>query len=99
MDLFDFAETQARQSDPETSHVGATSIDSKLVGLRRIFVDTCRRIGGGTAKEIERACELDGQSESVRKRAKECLDRGFVRIREARKCRVTGNLASVYEVV
>lgn len=100
MDLFEFAESQARSTDPETSHLGSLSIESSLVGLRRKFVETCRRIKGGTAQEIAaEACDCPREAESVRKRAKECLDRGFVRIREARKCRVTGSLASVYEVV
>ena len=100
MDLFDFAETQARATDPATSQIGAIAIEHKLHGLRRKFVDTCRRIGGGTALEIAaEACDCPREAESVRKRAKECVDRGWVRISEARKCRVTGALASVYQCV
>jgi hypothetical protein len=101
MDLFDFAETQARTNDPETSHLGAMSIESKLSGLRRKFAETCRRIGGGTAQEIAaEACDCPREAESVRKRAKECVDLGFVRISgSARRCRVTNSLAMVYEAI
>jgi hypothetical protein len=100
MDLFDFAETQARATDPETSHLGAMSIESKLSGLRRKFAETCRRIGGGTAQEIAaEACDCPREAESIRKRAKECVDLGLVKITHLRKCKVTGSLAMVYEVV
>jgi hypothetical protein len=100
MDLFDYAEAQARATDPQTSQLGAIAIEHKLHGLRRKFVDTCRRIKGGTAQEIAaEACDCPREAESVRKRAKEVCDRGWCKIVSARKCRVTGSLASVYEVV
>lgn len=96
MDLFEYA----RLSDPVTSELGGLSIESKLVGLRRKFTETCRRIGGGTAQEIAaEAADCPREAESIRKRAKECVDLGFVKVADqARKCRVTGSMAMVYEV-
>lgn len=90
-----------RPSDPATSHVAADEVASKLAGLRREFVEGVRRCGGSaTANEAAAAMSGDHSiRESIRKRAKECVDRGLVKIEAARVCNVSGSLATVYEVV
>lgn len=62
-----------------------------------------------TAQEVaERAVEIDDETkirqvfakrESVRKRARELVDCGWVKVCESRECRVTGQSANTYEVV
>ncbi len=44
MDLFDWA---ARTNDPVDSQIAAKVIKPNLPKLRRMFVDSCRALGGG----------------------------------------------------
>lgn len=100
-DLFDWADANlARQSDPPTSAIAAAKVESKLSGLRLQFVAGVKRCGGSaTAKEAAVAMSANPEVvESIRKRAKECVDMGFVSLLEARKCRVSGNACLVYIV-
>ena len=101
MDLFEFSETQFRSSDPETSRAAAVALESRLSGLRAKFVEGVKRCGGSaTAKEAAVAMTRNPEMvESIRKRARECLDRGAVKVIGQRGCRVSGNVSQVYEVV
>jgi hypothetical protein len=92
----------ARESDADTSHVAATKVRPKLVGLRQTFVEVLGTLGQATANEVAAAAVGGGlvfNAESIRKRAQELVDLGFVRVVGSRVCSVTGNAASVYEVV
>ena len=99
-ELFDWADSQsiARQSDPDTSHIAAANVESKLSGLRAMFVEGVRRCGGSaTAKEAANAMSRNPEVvESIRKRAKECVTMGVVTCGESRKCKVSGNACLVY---
>ena len=100
-ELFDWAESNlARQSDPQTSAIAAEKIESKLSGLRLQFVAGVRRCGGSaTAKEAAVAMSANPEVvESIRKRAKECVEAGAVSIGQVRKCKVSGNACLVYVV-
>ena len=91
----------ARESDPETSHAAATKVRPKLVGLRQTFVEVLKSLGQATANEVAAAAVGAGlvvNAESIRKRAQELVDLGWVRVVGSRTCAVTGNSASVYEV-
>ena len=97
--LFDWYDANiARQSDPQTSAIAAANVESKLSGLRLQFVAGVRRCGGSaTAKESAVAMSANPEVvESIRKRAKECVDMGFVSLLEPRKCKVSGNACLVY---
>jgi hypothetical protein len=100
-DLFDWANSLSRQSDPATSHVAAANIEASLSGLRSKFVEGVRRCGGNaTAKEAAVAMTRNPELvESIRKRAKECVDRGAVKCDGQRVCRVSGNTCTVYRVI
>lgn len=50
-------------------------------------------------ESIERVQQVMAKRESVRKRAKELVDCGWVKVCESRECRVTGQSANTYEVV
>lgn len=89
LSLFD-ASPIARQSDPETSQIAAADIEPKLSGCRREFVERLRVLGAATAQEV-----ADG-NETIRKRAKECERMGWIVNAGARRCRVTGKMATVY---
>lgn len=104
MDLLDWAETQkiARITDPDTSHIAAGSVCSKLVGLRLEFLRGLDLCGGiATANEAAAAISSDhSHRESIRKRAKECVDNGRACVLEVRrKCKVTGNMCRLYQLV
>lgn len=100
MDLFGWADSLSRKSDPETSHAAEVAVEGKLSGLRASFVEGIRRCGGSaTAKEAAVAMSRNPELvESIRKRAKECVDRGFVTCGESRKCKVSGNACLVYSI-
>lgn len=90
----------ARESDPVTSHAGASHVRPKLVGLRAVFVETLRLLGRGTANEVAAAAVgagLVGNAESVRKRAKELVDLHWIKVVGSRPCSVTGCDADVFE--
>lgn len=88
----------ARPSDPITSHVAAASVQPKLSGRRAEFVDCLRRIGRpATAQEIAALADVRIR-ESVRKRAKECVNLGYVSEVGTKRCDVTGTMAMTYWV-
>lgn len=101
--LLDWAESQAlaRASDPQTSVAAAEGIVPKLAGLRAKFVEGVRLCGGqATAKEAANAVSDNPEVvDSVRKRARECVERGFVRVVGQKVCDISRQSASVYEVV
>ena len=70
-----------RRNDPVESVDAAEEIQSKLSALRAVFVKVVGILQPCTAKEVQAYVEREGlhpEPESVRKRAKECLDRGLV---------------------
>lgn len=96
MDLFDWA---ARTTDPQESHEAARVIRPNLPKLRRMFVESCRQLGGGTAQEIAWHATTDATvRESIRKRATECVRDGLVYRSVQRQCKVTGQVARVFVV-
>lgn len=96
-DLFDWA---ARTTDPVESQIAAKVIKPNLPKLRRMFVDSCRALGGGTAQEIAWHATTDATvRESIRKRATECVRDGLVYRSVQRQCKVTGQVARVFVVV
>jgi hypothetical protein len=89
----------ARPSDPQTSQLAAANIEPKLTDRQAEFIACLRLIGHpSTAQEIARRAP-ESTRESVRKRAAECVRRGFVKQVGERKCAVTGNVASTYWIL
>lgn len=100
----------ARASDPGTSPKAAAKVEPKLKGTRQVFYRTLKRSSIPlTAKEVAaEAVPLDGKvsvdtvidmRDTLRKRARELVNLGYVRKVGSRICRVTGSEAAVYEVV
>lgn len=90
LSLFDHAAT-CRKSDSPTSKESAKTVEPKLAGLRVEFVRRLREIG-----EPSTANEVAGGNESLRKRAKECVELGLVNVLGTKCCRVTGQKAAIY---
>ncbi len=89
----------ARTSDPVTSHMGASHVTSKLTETQARFVAILRRCNRPmTAEEVADEPEhMDASARiTLRKRAKECLDKGAIVVVGRRKCRITGNAARVF---
>lgn len=86
----------ARTSDPITSQLAAVNVAPKLSGRRAEFVACLKAIGRpATAQEI--AAQADVRiRESVRKRAKECVNLGYVAEIGTKRCDVTGTMAMTY---
>jgi predicted HTH transcriptional regulator len=85
-----------RPSDPQTSQLAAANIEPKLTDRQAAFVACLKLMGHpSTAQEIAQMARPEIR-ESVRKRAAECVRRGFVKQVGERKCAVTGNVASTY---
>lgn len=91
----------ARLSDPETSQESAAATELRCSHLRAKFVEGCRKRGGSaTAKEAGYAITANPElAESIRKRARECVELGVVRVAGKRQCAISGNASQVYEVV
>ncbi len=91
----------ARRTDPETSQESADATELRCSHLRAKFVEGCRKRGGSaTAKEAGYAITANPElAESIRKRARECVELGVVRIAGKRQCAISGNASQVYEVV
>lgn len=89
-----------RLSDPVTSWDSAKKTSESLKGRRRQFVDGLIACGGSATANEAASAITDNYSlrESIRKRAAECLDRGYVHLAGTRECKVTGNNCQVYEV-
>jgi len=97
-----------RRTDPETSQQAAAQFASNLNAKQAEFVAAARALRQATAAEVAAyAVPLEiGQTtaglckrETVRKRASELVKLGWIRVVGVRKCDITGNAASVYEVV
>jgi hypothetical protein len=90
----------ARAVDPETSHLAARQVDRQQ--LMRHFVAAVAGLGKCTAAEVRQFYVDAGltidRAESIRKRASEAAKAGQVRICGRRRCQVTNNFATVYEV-
>lgn len=97
MELLDWAESQARKCDPQTSKEAAVKLQPLLSGLHLTFLRLLGALGQATANEVAVA-NGTRNTESIRKRAGELLRRGKIRIVGVRDCKVTGSKASVYEV-
>jgi hypothetical protein len=97
--LFSFA----RSSDPQTSKQSAIDTSLVVAGMRAMFVEAVRNAGHATANEAASVYRNDPDSihlsESVRKRASECLRLRLVRVVGTRACKVTGRSAQIYEVI
>jgi hypothetical protein len=98
----------SRRSDPETSKKAEARVD--LVGNFKLFVDALSKSNyPQTAQEVAAdAIPFDpeipvgttlAKRESVRKRAKELVNRKVIRVKGTRICQVTGNESTTYEVV
>ena len=83
----------ARASDPKTSKQAADIIRPKLSGLRAEFVARLKVLKVATAQEVAAG------KESLRKRAKELVDLGAIKVVGVKECSVTGKNATAYEVV
>jgi hypothetical protein len=97
-----------RRTDPETSQQAAAQVASNLNAKQAEFVAAARALRQATAAEVAAyAVPLEiGQTtaglckrETIRKRASELVKLGWIRVVGVRKCDITGNAASVYEVV
>ena len=104
----------ARASNPEPSHLAAAQIKSGLTSMQALFVSILRQTKRPmTAHEVAAMAIVMGPSdrieavmqrrETLRKRAGELVERdgksGWIRVAGQRRCEVTGNVASVYEVM
>ena len=84
----------ARSTDKETSHEGAEHVRPLLKSAQSEFIRRLRLLGGSaTANEVARG------NETVRKRAKELVELGYVRELPKRPCERTKRNATVYEIV
>ena len=92
-DVFDAARL-SRKQDGATSRNGAAHAGKSLGRWQIEFLEELRRHKTpATAQEI-----ADGK-ESLRKRAAELVRLGYARVAGMRRCRITGQKASVYEAV
>jgi alkylation response protein AidB-like acyl-CoA dehydrogenase len=99
----------ARRTDPETSKQAARSVAADLSETQRLFFTTLKQFGyPATAQEVaEAAIRIEAidqvkavmaKRDTLRKRAKELVDKGWIVEREPRECRVTCNNSTTYEV-
>jgi hypothetical protein len=98
LNLLDWSESICRKQDPVTSFVAAEKTAPKLAGLRLQLVEGVTRLGGAATSQEAAAAMTDNHSlrESIRKRAKECVANGSLKIVGKRVCEVTGNQSQVY---
>jgi hypothetical protein len=85
----------ARRTDPESSQIAAAEIRPKLGTFQNLFVDRAlawfeRTDTWPTANEVAQG------DESIRKRAKECVRKGYLQLGPLKRCSVTGKLAQTY---
>ena len=92
--------TIARASDPATSRAGAEHIAPQL-GQKAACMMKVLRFASMTANEAARGCAVTygGLAETYRKRVKELERAGLIRKQSIRCCDVTGQPATVYEVI
>jgi hypothetical protein len=99
MDLLEWADQRARQSDPLPSKVAASEIEKDLTELQKQFIRGLRELGQATSNEV--AAHLTdnfGRRNTLRRRASDLVDNKIRKVGE-RPCRETGRLATVYEVM
>ena len=95
----------ARRTDPETSQIAAREVFERLTENQQIFVFALSSLGvASTAKEIEQKAFSLGckfEPDTIRKRAGECVERGWVRVAGTRRCTVSKKHlpATTYEVI
>lgn len=109
--LFDLSPVQvnqygspmSRRTDPATSKQGAKHIATKRGSLCALFVDALRKnlrpMTAAEAAIFALPVSKPSRLESLRKRAKELVAAGLIRVAGSRKCRVTGKMAQAYEAV
>jgi hypothetical protein len=91
-----------RRSDPATSVESAEKIASQIVGHEAKFVAVLRKSTIPlTAQEIAEVAFPNDRvkRETIRKRANGLINKGMIRIACKRKCTLTGNNATTYEVI
>lgn len=101
MDLLNWAEERARQSDPEPSHIAASEIAPKLSELQIAVLGRFRLMGQATSNEVAASLEPGGnigRLNTLRRRASDLVQMNRLRVVGQRPCNVTGKTASVYEV-
>jgi hypothetical protein len=104
-DLFSWAESLARSSDPETSKQAAAGIQKQLGGMHHTFLRCLRELGQATSNEVAERCTSNfAKRNTYRRRASDLIsDRMFggpkIRIVGTRVCKVSGKNATVYEVI
>ena len=85
----------ARITDPATSQRAADEIRPKLAGLRAEFVQSVQT-WQETFHNWPTANEASRGRESLRKRAKECVEQGWLKVGPIKRCSQTGKLAQTY---
>lgn len=92
----------ARTSDPETSQLSAGETSPKLGSLHAAFLAALRDLGfPSTASEVAAAAhkrDPGSNTESYRKRARECERLGYISEYGKRPCRITGKMATTYKI-
>lgn len=91
-----------RKSDPATSVEAAGKVAPKIVGHEAKFVAVLRKSTIPlTVQEISEVAYPTNRvkRETIRKRANGLIKKGLIRIAGQRKCTLTGNNATTYEVV
>lgn len=87
-----------RRDDPPTSKQAAEEIKPALSGLRELFYETLKQSNKPlTANEVAVKSAFANR-ETIRKRAKELVEQGWIEPSGATICSVTGKTASTYEV-
>jgi hypothetical protein len=99
--LLDWAESRSRISDPETSQVAEQTLAPKLNQRCQQFLGAIRKLGRATANEVAQQVAPDnpGLFGSIRRRASDLHKIGVIRVSDRRRCTVTGQYVSEYEVV
>jgi hypothetical protein len=100
-DLFAWAESHARPSDPETSTEAAFEIAQKHTRLEEEFLQVLRELGEATSNEVAVLIAEGnvGRINTMRRRASDLLRKKSVVALEPRKCQITGKKATVYKVM
>lgn len=104
-ELLDWADSQVRANDPETSKQGAEGIQKQLGGMHHTFLRCLRELGPSTSNEVAERCTSNfAKRNTYRRRASDLIsDRFFggpkIRIVGTRVCKVSGKNATVYEVI
>lgn len=99
MELLEWAEQRARCTDPEPSHVAAVEVGKVLTELQQQFLAGLRELGQGTSNEVAAHLTNEfGKRNTLRRRASDLVG-SRIRAAGTRKCRITGRMATVYELM